>query len=150
MDPIIAIMAIIGIGGGFAGLWWGWLEGEKEAHMRRVSFSLSGLTRSMNQFTFSTEELRRSFEAASKAVGLFGVRLASLKPMEPWRDRFHWYESAWYGHSPLRIGGLLDSSRRPQEGGAGGLPADVPADAVEVDPPCDVPGPGTAPPHTEE
>lgn len=150
MDPIIAIMVILGIGGGFAGLWWGWREGEREAHGKRLSFALAGLTRSMNQFTFSVEELRRSFEAVSRAVLALGVSMASLKPREPWRDRFHWRESAWYGHYPLRLGGLLDPSRSSQKGGAGRLAGDLPADAVQVDPPGDVPGPGTAPPETEK
>lgn len=80
-------MAILGIGGGFAGLWWGWREGEREAQTKRLSLALAYLTRSMSQYTISMEEMRKSFEAASKAIAMFGVSMSDLKTKESWRNR---------------------------------------------------------------
>lgn len=199
IDPIIAIMAIIGIGGGFAVLWWGWLVGETEASMRRALCNLGPSLRLMAEYSkklgISAEEARKTLiEFSALIVGAWTVdRLklsAEIGELAPGSVRLPVYESKFlppgtmmgvprtfeyglpppwsrgrerigeYNHRKLLAcgiddgidyrGGLLDPSGGPQEGGAGGLPSDLPADAVEVDPPCDVPGPGTAPPHTEE
>ena len=172
IDPIIAIMAIIGIGGGFAGLWWGWLVGEREADHRRFAFQLRGISSALEATGIGFKKMLAEFEALTVSAMQFTTAMEAAKPKrEPWRDRFHWMDDPppWsrgrerigeYNHRKLLAygiddgidyrGGLLDPSGGPQEGGAGGLPADVPADAVGVDPPGDVPGPGTAPPHTEE
>ena len=44
----------------------------------------------------------------------------------------------------------LDPESSSSEGGSSGLAVDLPADAVEIDAPSDVPGPGAAPPETEK
>lgn len=200
MDPVIAIMAILGIGGGFAGLWWGWLVGETEASCRRALCNLGPSLRLVAEYS---KKLGISAEEASKALLEFSalivgagtidrLKLAAefgerapgsvllpvyesefLEPgtmMEVPRSFTYGFEPApWtrgrerigeYNHRKLLAygiddgidyrGALLDSSRRSQEGGARGLPVDLPSDADQVDPPGDVPGPGAAPPHTEE
>ncbi len=178
MDPIIALMAVLGIGGGFAGLWWGWLAGEAEADMRRVSCEFRSLSEMMDRGTVGFQKLAEGMFALSISSAEFGDamdRAANLyfwgmsgPPKRPATPEFEQMlaRSPWAGgrtrigersHRRLMAVGIddgwrpsLDPSRSPKEGGAGGLVADLPADAVGVDAPSDVPGPGTTPPHTEE
>lgn len=161
IDPVIAIMAIIGIGGGFAGLWWGWLVGETEADMRRVACEFRSLSAMIDRGTASFQALAAGMRAFSISAAEFGDALTDAQDLyrygikPPWaggRSRI-----GERSHRRLMAVGIddgwrpsLDPSRSPKEGGAGGLVADLPADAVGVDAPSDVPGPGTTPPHTKE
>lgn len=166
MDPIIAIMAILGIGGGFAGLWWGWLAGEVEADIRRVACEFRLLSAMIDRSTVGFEELARSIDAMMISSMQFTVAMEAAKPREPWRDRFAWDDPPPWAYGRSRIGERshrrllavgIDDGWRPsldpdggsKEGHSGQLPVDLPTDAEKVDPPSDVPGPGTAPPETK-
>jgi hypothetical protein len=76
MDPIIALMAILGIGGGFAGLWWGWLAGEVEADMRRVACEFRSLSEMIDRGTVGFKELARSVDAMMISAMQFNVAMA--------------------------------------------------------------------------
>jgi hypothetical protein len=166
MDPIIAIMAILGIGGGFAGLWWGWLAGEVEADMRRVACEFRSLSEMIDRGTAGFKELARSVDAMMISAMQFNVAMAETTLREPWRDRFAWDDPAPWAGGRSRIGERshrrllavgIDDGWRPsldpdggsKEGHAGELPVDLPADAEKIDAPSDVPGPGAAPPETK-
>lgn len=166
MDPIIALMAVLGIGGGFAGLWWGWLAGEVEADMRRVACEFRSLSAMIDRGTVGFKELARSIDAMMISVMQFNVEMEAAKPRKPWRDRFQWDDPAPWAGGRTRIGERnhrrllavgIDDGWRPsldpdggsKEGHSSELPVDLPADAEKIDPPSDMPGPGTAPPETK-
>lgn len=161
MDPVIAIMAILGIGGGFAGLWWGWLAGEVEADMRRVACEFRSLSAMIDRGTVAFQNLSGVVFALSISAAEFGDALTDAQDLYRYGIK-----PPWAG-GPSRIGERshrrllavgIDDGWRPSldpDGGSkvghsGQLPVDLPADAEKVDSPSDVPGPGTTPPHTEE
>jgi hypothetical protein len=177
MDPIIALMAILGIGGGFAGLWWGWLAGEVEADMRRVACEFRSLSEMIDRGTVGFQKFAEGMLALSISSAEFGDtmdRAANLyfwgmsgPPKRPATPEFEQMlaRSPWAGgrtrigersHRRLLAVGI-DDGWRPSLDPDGGseerhpsqLPVDLPADAEKIDAPSDVPGPGAAPPETK-
>lgn len=74
---VVFAMAAVGIGGGFAGLIWGWMEGERESALRRAlrryADGMPALAQCAKKFGVSTKELSESFEKVSALVVAAGT-----------------------------------------------------------------------------
>lgn len=74
IDPVVAVMVLLGIGGGFVGLCWGWLVGEQESFFRRFNCNYGARLRlaaecSRNLGISSDEALRALIGFSALIVG---------------------------------------------------------------------------------
>lgn len=81
---VVTLMAVLGIGGGFAGLWWGWSTGTRwerfEAEVRYLADRTNVLALQFSNASLSVEE---TVEAFNRLIEYWAVTDDLLGPNAP-------------------------------------------------------------------